>query len=109
MKLASRTTRITPSLTLQLSATVKALVAQGQRVFDFTAGEPSLDSPDEAKQAAVTAIQSGFTLMNSKMPSSKNFNVIRGSPTPDHKLWFPVVPSIPSSTWPWHFLKPEMR
>ena len=61
MKLASRTTRITPSLTLQLSATVKALVAQGQRVFDFTAGEPSFDSPDEAKQAAVTAIQSGFT------------------------------------------------
>jgi aspartate aminotransferase len=61
MKLASRTTRITPSPTLQLSATVKALVAQGQRVFDFTAGEPSFDSPDEAKQAAITAIQSGFT------------------------------------------------
>ena len=61
IKLASRTTRITPSPTLQLSATVKALVAQGQRVFDFTAGEPSFDSPDEAKQAAITAIQSGFT------------------------------------------------
>ena len=61
MKLASRTTRITPSPTLQLSATVKALVAQGQRIFDFTAGEPSIDSPDEAKQAAITAIQSGFT------------------------------------------------
>ncbi len=61
MKLASRTTRITPSPTLQLSATVKALVAQGQRVFDFTAGEPSFDSPDAAKQAAVNAIQAGFT------------------------------------------------
>jgi aspartate aminotransferase len=61
MNLASRTTRITPSLTLQLSATVKALVAQGQRVFDFTAGEPSFDSPDSAKQAAITAIQAGFT------------------------------------------------
>lgn len=61
MKLASRTTRITPSPTLQLSATVKSLVAQGQRVFDFTAGEPSFDSPDEAKEAAITAIQAGFT------------------------------------------------
>jgi len=61
MNLASRTTRITPSPTLQLSATVKSLVAQGQRVFDFTAGEPSFDSPDEAKDAAITAIQSGFT------------------------------------------------
>jgi len=61
MKLASRTTRITPSPTLQLSATVKALVAQGQRVFDFTAGEPSFDSPDAAKDAAYDAIRSGFT------------------------------------------------
>ncbi len=61
MNLASRTTRITPSSTLQLSATVKAMVAQGQQVFDFTAGEPSFDSPDAAKQAAITAIQSGFT------------------------------------------------
>ena len=61
MKLATRTTRITPSPTLQLSATVKALVAQGQRVFDFTAGEPSFDSPDVAKNAAYEAIRSGFT------------------------------------------------
>jgi aspartate aminotransferase len=61
MKLASRTSRITPSPTLQLSATVKALVAQGQRVFDFTAGEPSFDSPDVAKDAAYEAIRSGFT------------------------------------------------
>lgn len=61
MNLASRTTRITPSPTLQLSARVKSLVAQGQRVFDFTAGEPSFDSPDEAKQAAIDAIQAGFT------------------------------------------------
>ena len=61
MKLASRTTRITPSPTLQLSATVKAMVAQGQRVFDFTAGEPSFDSPDAATQAAINAIQAGFT------------------------------------------------
>jgi aspartate aminotransferase len=61
MKLASRTTRISPSPTLQLSATVKSMVAQGQRVFDFTAGEPSFDSPDVAKEAAYEAIQSGFT------------------------------------------------
>ncbi len=61
MKLAARTTRITPSPTLQLSAKVKSLIAQGQRVYDFTAGEPSFDSPDVAKDAAITAIQEGFT------------------------------------------------
>ena len=61
MKLATRTTRITPSPTLQLSAKVKALVAQGHRISDFTAGEPSFDSPDVAKSAAITAINEGFT------------------------------------------------
>lgn len=61
MKLATRTTRITPSPTLQLSATVKALMAQGKQVFDFTAGEPACDSPNEAKEAAIKAIQAGFT------------------------------------------------
>jgi aspartate aminotransferase len=61
MKLARRTTRITPSPTLQLSATVKALVAQGRPICDFTAGEPSFDSPDAAKEAAITAIKAGFT------------------------------------------------
>ncbi len=61
MTLATRTSRITPSPTLQLSATVKAMVAKGQQIFDFTAGEPSFDSPDEAKNAAYEAIQSGFT------------------------------------------------
>jgi len=61
MKLATRTTRITPSPTLQLSATVKALVAQGHQISDFTAGEPSFDSPEVAKSAAIAAIQAGFT------------------------------------------------
>jgi len=36
-------------------------MAQGKQVFDFTAGEPSFDSPDEAKEAAINAIQAGFT------------------------------------------------
>ena len=61
MNLANRTGRIRPSPTLQLSATVKALIAEGQQVFDFTAGEPSFDSPDVAKQAAHEAMQAGFT------------------------------------------------
>lgn len=61
MKLAARTTRITPSPTLQLSATVKALTAQGQKISDFSAGEPSSDSPESAKNAAIKAIQEGFT------------------------------------------------
>ena len=61
MKLASRTTRIGPSPTLQMAATAKALAAQGVEVFDFSAGEPAGDTPDFIKAAAYQAIQSGFT------------------------------------------------
>ncbi len=61
MKLATRTTRIAASPTLQMAATVKAMKAQGTVVFDFAAGEPAQETPDTVKHAAERAIQSGFT------------------------------------------------
>lgn len=61
MNLASRTTRIAPSPTLGMNATVKAMVAQGIHVVDFAAGEPACDTPEFVKSAAELAIRSGFT------------------------------------------------
>ena len=61
MKLATRTTRIADSPTLQMAATVKALKAKGVTIFDFAAGEPAQDTPDSVKEAAQVAIQAGFT------------------------------------------------
>ena len=61
MKLANRTSRIAPSPTLHMAATVKALKAQGAQIFDFSAGEPASDTPEYIKAAAYEAIQSGFT------------------------------------------------
>lgn len=61
MRLATRTTRIAPSPTLHLAATVKAMKAQGLEVFDFGAGEPAQDTPDFVKDAAYQAMQAGFT------------------------------------------------
>ena len=61
MKLADRTTRIAPSPTLQMAATVKELKAQGLEIFDFGAGEPAQDTPDFIKAAAYQAMQAGFT------------------------------------------------
>ncbi|WP_447971709.1 pyridoxal phosphate-dependent aminotransferase [Nitrospira sp. M1] len=61
MKLATRTTKIAASPTLQMVATVKALKAQGVEVFDFAAGEPAQHTPDCVKQAAYDAIQANFT------------------------------------------------
>lgn len=61
MKLAARTTRIAPSPTLQMAATVKTMKAQGLEVFDFGAGEPAHDTPEYVKDAAYQAMKAGFT------------------------------------------------
>ncbi|MDX1412189.1 MAG: pyridoxal phosphate-dependent aminotransferase [Nitrospirales bacterium] len=61
MKLATRTTRIAPSPTLHLAATVKAMKARGLEVFDFGAGEPAQDTPDFVKDAAYQSMKAGFT------------------------------------------------
>ena len=61
MKLAARAGRIVPSPTLSITATAKAMMAQGIDVIDFASGEPDFDTPDLVKDAAHTAIKSGFT------------------------------------------------
>jgi len=50
-----------PSATLALDARAKQLLRQGVDVVNFTVGEPDFDTPDNIKQAAHRAIQSGFT------------------------------------------------
>ncbi len=61
MKLSRRLQYIKPSPTLALNSRAKALVAQGVDVAVLAAGEPDFDTPDYVKQAAVDAIQAGFT------------------------------------------------
>ncbi|MCS6898096.1 MAG: pyridoxal phosphate-dependent aminotransferase [Nitrospira sp.] len=61
MKLAARVTRITPSPTLTMTATAKAMTAQGIDVVDFSSGEPDFDTPEPVKAAAEAAIRAGFT------------------------------------------------
>jgi aspartate aminotransferase len=61
MKLAARAGRIVPSPTLSITATAKAMVAQGIDVVDFASGEPDFDTPDVVKAAAEDAIKNGFT------------------------------------------------
>ncbi len=61
MKLAARAGRIVPSPTLSITATAKSMKAQGIDVIDFASGEPDFDTPQPVKDAAMAAIQSGFT------------------------------------------------
>ena len=50
-----------PSPTLAIDAKAKALKAQGVDVISLSVGEPDFDTPAHIKEAAVAAIQGGFT------------------------------------------------
>jgi len=61
MKLAKRLDAVKPSPTLAITAKAKELKAKGVDVVGFGAGEPDFDTPKVIKQAAVTALDQGFT------------------------------------------------
>ncbi|MBU2591422.1 MAG: pyridoxal phosphate-dependent aminotransferase [Nitrospinae bacterium] len=62
MKLTRRIQSIKPSPTLELSAKVGALKAEGKDIIGFAAGEPDFDTPDNIKEAAVIALRQGKTI-----------------------------------------------
>ncbi len=61
MKISKRASAVKPSPTLAITARAKALKEQGVDVVSLGAGEPDLDTPPHVKQAAVAAIEAGFT------------------------------------------------
>ena len=58
---ANRIQRLKPSATLAISAKARQLKAEGKPIISLSAGEPDFDTPDNIKQAAITAIQNGDT------------------------------------------------
>jgi aspartate aminotransferase len=61
MELSERATSLTPSLTLSIDSKAKSMLANGQDVCGFGAGEPDFDTPEHIKAAAIEALQQGFT------------------------------------------------
>ncbi|OGQ17749.1 MAG: hypothetical protein A3B70_05325 [Deltaproteobacteria bacterium RIFCSPHIGHO2_02_FULL_40_11] len=59
--ISHRVKGIPASETLVIAAKVKELRAQGIDVISFTVGEPDFDTPSHIKQAAIQAIEEGFT------------------------------------------------
>ncbi len=59
--ISSRINAVSPSLTLSVTNTAKAMRAAGEEVYGLAGGEPDCDTPDFIKQAAYTAIQEGKT------------------------------------------------
>jgi aspartate aminotransferase len=61
IKLSDRVQSIKPSPTLAVTARAAAMRAAGKDIVGLGAGEPDFDTPEHIKQAAIKAIQDGFT------------------------------------------------
>lgn len=61
MKIADRMEKLSPSLTLSITALANELKAQGKDILSFSAGEPDFDTPQIIKDAAIKAMNEGKT------------------------------------------------
>ena len=61
MELSPAVQSVKPSITLAISAKAKAMKADGIDVIPLSAGEPDFDTPRHICDAAIEAINSGFT------------------------------------------------
>ena len=59
--ISKKASGISPSPTLAIDSKFKAMKANGEDVVGFGAGEPDFDTPQYIKDAAIEAINSGFT------------------------------------------------
>lgn len=61
MQLAERAKSISASPTLAIDTQAKKMIANGIKVINFGVGEPDFDTPENIKQVAIQAINSGMT------------------------------------------------
>src|SRR6476661_6075110 len=59
--ISQRAASLSPSLTLAIDSKAKQMKAEGQDVIGFGAGEPDFDTPQHIKDAAIKALNEGFT------------------------------------------------
>src|SRR5688500_20250851 len=59
--ISQRAASLAPSLTLAIDSKAKQMKADGQDVVGFGVGEPDFDTPQHIKDAAIKALNEGFT------------------------------------------------
>jgi len=59
--LTDRVNILSESITIAISTLAQELKAQGKNILSFSAGEPDFDTPQVIKDAAIKAINDGFT------------------------------------------------
>jgi len=60
-RISTRAASLSPSLTLAIDSKAKQMKAEGLDVVGFGAGEPDFDTPKHIKDAAIKALNDGFT------------------------------------------------
>lgn len=90
LELSKRAAAVKPSSTLAITAKAKELRAQGKDVVGFGAGEPDFNTPENICEAAIAAINDGFTkytpasgineLKEAICKKFKNFNNLEYAP-----------------------------
>lgn len=88
MKFARRLDMIKPSATLAITAKANAMKAAGINVLNFGAGEPDFDTPQAAKEAAIAAIEQGFTKYTAVGGTDELKEAIAAKFERDHKLTY---------------------
>ncbi|CAM2816513.1 pyridoxal phosphate-dependent aminotransferase [Helicobacter burdigaliensis] len=58
---SKRVSNLSSSITIAISTLARELKAQGRDILSFSAGEPDFDTPQVIKDAAIKALQEGFT------------------------------------------------
>lgn len=61
ISLSKKAKNVSPSITLSINAKAKEMKAKGINVISFGVGEPDFNTPENIKNAAIEAIQKGFT------------------------------------------------
>lgn len=58
---SKRVSNLSSSITIAISTLARELKAQGRDILSFSAGEPDFDTPKVIKDAAIKALEDGFT------------------------------------------------
>jgi aspartate aminotransferase len=61
IRVSKKISNIAPSMTLAIDAKLKQMRADGIKVYGFGAGEPDFNTPNYINEAAIEAIEKGFT------------------------------------------------
>src|SRR5690625_2347070 len=61
LSLSEKGLKISPSVTLEITAKAKAMKAEGLDVISFGAGEPDFNTPENIRNEGIRAINEGMT------------------------------------------------